>query len=192
MSNEQQQSNDDDFQFISADLVVSSRGGRKNTTIKAPSFWSRGFYDYQGEYNHYRALQQNYRRRHKVEETPYDHLVNPILAKQEEYASLFPVTLIELQLIVKEEEEAEIAKEQAKSIAEKKRLDDLNVDVTCENCGDVSKFFSAIAYSSFKLDEDKYICQDCDDLSMSVCIECGEVFDRDDEDNDDEICGECC
>jgi len=61
--------------------------------------------DREGQYLMYKAYQRNYQRRHGVTETPYDHLIDPVLQREEEYSKLFPITLIEARLIVQEESE---------------------------------------------------------------------------------------
>lgn len=93
-------SDDFEFEVIDASSVQHSQRTRKPKYKTKP--WE--YWDAKGEYEYYKIVQRNYRRRHNVSETPYDHLIDPVLAREEEYAKLFPVTLVELRLIVEEEE----------------------------------------------------------------------------------------
>lgn len=88
-----------EFVFIDSSQVESSRRQRKPKYKNKP--WE--YTDAKGEYEYYKIAQRNYRRRHGVMETPYDHLIDPRMEREEEYAKLFPITLTELRLIVEEE-----------------------------------------------------------------------------------------
>lgn len=90
---------DDDF--IDASEIQVTRGRREKPTYSTYIWESKTDY---GRHQYYSALRRNYIRRHKVNETPYDHFINPLLAREEEYAKLFPVTLVEIKLIIEEEE----------------------------------------------------------------------------------------
>lgn len=87
-----------DFVIIDSSQVESSQRQRKPKYKTKPWEYS----DTKGEYEYYKIVQRNYRRRHGITETPYDHLVDPIMEREEEYAKLFPITLIELRLMAEE------------------------------------------------------------------------------------------
>jgi len=104
-------SDDLDFEIVDASKMdFVRRGGRRDglgngrNFIPAESI-SLSNCDRKGEYLMYKAYQRNYQRRHGVTETPYDHLIDPVLEREEEYSKLFPMTLIEIRLIAQEENE---------------------------------------------------------------------------------------
>lgn len=98
-------SDDFEFEVIDASAVEHSRNYRRRSGLgNGKNFIEAVYLDSEDQHRYYSALQRNYRRRHNVSETPYDHLIDPVLAREEEYAKLFPVTLVELRLIVEEEE----------------------------------------------------------------------------------------
>lgn len=187
MSNNETEVSEPDFEIVDASLVQGSKRERKSS-YKGVSFTPSHPVS---QYYHYRALQSNYRRRHKTMETPWDHFIDPLMEREDEYAKVFPVTLIELRLMVKEEENAKANAKaaEAKYYADKRSAID-NTEVECENCGETTTCGSAVEYSSHWYD-DKYICEDCDDLSIAVCLECGDTYDTDDDDVSDEFCENC-
>jgi len=99
----------DDDDFVDASTIEVTRGrrtglGNGRNFIPAPVI-SMNEDDRKGAYLMYKAHQRNYQRRHNVTVTPYDHLIDPVLQREEEYSKLFPITLIEARLIVQEESE---------------------------------------------------------------------------------------
>lgn len=87
-----------EFEIIDSSQIQMSQRNRKPKYKHMP--WS--YNTPEGEHKYYKMLQRNYQRRHGVMETPYDHMVDPIMEREEEYAKLFPITLIELRLMVEE------------------------------------------------------------------------------------------
>lgn len=102
---------DSDFEIVDASTIdFVRRGGRRKGLGNGRNFIpaepvSLSNDDREGQYLMYKAYQRNYQRRHGVTETPYDHLIDPVLQREEEYSKLFPITLIEARLIVQEESE---------------------------------------------------------------------------------------
>jgi hypothetical protein len=136
---------DSDFEIVDTSTIQFARRSRKPKYKTKP--WE--YNDAEGEHFYYKIAQRNYRRRHGVTETPYDHLIDPVLEREEEYSKLFPITLIEARLIVQEEE----MKKQTSAV-EKTSSDACNDEdsMVCSECG---KLFTAYFIT--------YKCEDCED-----------------------------
>ena len=98
-----------DCEFIDASEIEVTRGkrgglGNGRNFIPAPVFGT-SLSDRKAEYDYYKALQSSWKRRNNTSVTPYDHLIDRVFEREEEYSKLFPVTLIEIRLIVQEESE---------------------------------------------------------------------------------------
>lgn len=93
-----------EFEVIDASAVEHSRNYRRRSGLgNGKNFIEAVYLDNEDQHRYYSALQRNYRRRHNVRETPYDHMIDPVLKREEDYAKLFPVTLTEIRLMLEEE-----------------------------------------------------------------------------------------
>lgn len=107
----------DDFEIVDpSTLQLASRGRRSKGLGQGSNFipantWTNPFSDKSRrmEYQYYRSLQRIHQRRTGEMETPYDHLIDKELLREEEYNKLFPITLVEARMMAEE-----LAKESVK------------------------------------------------------------------------------